>query len=127
METDTGSGGVDAVADDTPIRVADRVGSMPDRLLRINAYTTFDMLDGTATGHDFEEEAFAVLNVTAPRENPDHVKLELELDNTQLETLPAHADRVTLSADQARTLAGELEKYADRVEAAQLDDDADDE
>lgn len=95
---------------------------MPDRLLRINAYTTFDMLDGTATGHDFEEDAFAVLNVTAPRKNPDHVKLEFELDNTQLERLPAHADRVTLSAEQARTLAGELEKYADRVDAAQADE-----
>ncbi|WP_152039788.1 DUF6360 family protein [Salinigranum salinum] len=92
---------------------------MPDRILKINAYTTFDMLDGTAQGHGFEEEAFAVLNVTAPRENPDHVTLELELDNTQLETLPAHADRVTLSAAQARELAAELETYADRVEAAE--------
>jgi hypothetical protein len=95
---------------------------MPDRLLRINAYTTFDMLDATATGHEFEEEAFAVLNVTAPRKNPDHVRLELELDNTQLAHLPAHADRVTLSADQARMLAGELEKYADRVDAAESDE-----
>jgi hypothetical protein len=91
---------------------------MPDRLLRVNAYTTFDMIDATATGHDFEESALAVLNVTAPRESPDHVTLELELDNTGLETLPAHADRVTLSAAQARELAGELEKYAARVEAA---------
>lgn len=96
---------------------------MPDRLLRINAYTTFDMLDASATAHDFEEEAFAVLNVTAPREDPDHVKLELELDNSQLDRLPAHADRVTLSADQARTLAGELEKYADRVDAAQRNEE----
>jgi len=93
---------------------------MPDRLLRVNAYTTFDMIDATATGHDFEESALAVLNVTAPRESPDHVTLELELDNTGLETLQAHADRVTLSAAQARELAGELEKYAARVEA---DDD----
>jgi hypothetical protein len=95
---------------------------MPDRLLKINAYTTFDMLDGSATGHDFEEEAFAVLNVTAPRKNPDHVRLELELDNTQLETLPAHADRVTLSAAQARALAEELESYAARVDAAEAED-----
>jgi hypothetical protein len=91
---------------------------MPDRLLKINAYTTFDMLDGEAQGHDFTEEAFAVLNVTAPRQDPDHVELELELDNTDLDHLPAHADRVTLTAAQARELAGELEKYAGRVEAA---------
>jgi hypothetical protein len=77
------------------------------------------MLDGSAQGHDFDEEAFAVLNVTAPRREPDHVTLELELDNTQLETLPAHADRVTLSAAQARELAAELERYADRVDAAE--------
>ena len=91
---------------------------MPDRLLRINAYTTFDYLDGEAEGHDFEESAPAVLNVTAPRKNPRNVTLELELDNTELETLPAHADRVTLSAAEARELAGELEEYAERVEAA---------
>lgn len=92
---------------------------MPDRLLKVNAYTTFDMLDGSAQGHDFDEEAFAVLNVTAPRKDPEHVTLELELDNTQLETLPPHADRVTLSATQARELAGELERYAAKVEAAE--------
>jgi hypothetical protein len=92
---------------------------MPDRLLTINAYTTFDTLDGSAQGHDFDEEAFAVLNVTAPRENPHHVTLELELDNTELEHLPAHADRVRLSAAQARELAAELEKYAARVEAVE--------
>ena len=91
---------------------------MPDRLLKINAYTTLDMLDGSAQGHDFDEEAFAVLNVTAPRTDPDHVTLELELDNTQLETLPPHADRVTLSAAQARELADELERYAATVDAA---------
>ncbi len=91
---------------------------MPDRLIRVNAYTTFDLLDGEAIAHDFEEEALAVLNVTAPRTNPDHVTLEFELDNTQLEHLPAHADRVRLSAEQARTLASELERYADRVDAA---------
>jgi hypothetical protein len=76
------------------------------------------MLDGSAQGHDFDEEAFAVLNVTAPRTDPDHVTLELELDNTQLETLPPHADRVTLSAAQARELADELERYAATVDAA---------
>ncbi|XVH32671.1 DUF6360 family protein [Haloferacaceae archaeon DSL9] len=92
---------------------------MPDRLLRVNAYTTFDLLDAEANGHDFNERAFAVLNVTAPRENPDHVALELELDNSQLDELPAHADRVRLSADEARTLAAELETYAARVENAE--------
>ena len=101
---------------------------MVDRILRVNAYTTFDLLDGRVEGHGFEEEAMAVLNVTAPRKDPDHVSLQLELDNTQLSEVPAHADSVELSAEQARELAGELEKYAGRVEAAREadGDDSDD-
>ncbi|WP_284013308.1 DUF6360 family protein [Halobaculum litoreum] len=95
---------------------------MPDRLIRVNAYTTFDLLDGFARGHDFEEESVAVLNVTAPRENPQEVTLELELDNSGLDHLPAHAEGVTLSAAEARELADELETYAARVEAARGDE-----
>lgn len=92
---------------------------MPDRIMKVNAYTTFDLLDGEAKGHGWSNEALAILNVSAPRENPDHVSLQLELDNTDLENLPAHADSVTLSAEQAKTLAAELEKEAERVEANQ--------
>ncbi|MEM4780639.1 MAG: DUF6360 family protein [Halalkalicoccus sp.] len=91
---------------------------MPDRIMKVNAYTTFDLLDGEAKGHGWSDEALAILNVTASREDPDHVSLQLELDNTDLEHLPAHADSVTLSAEQARTLAAELEKQAARVEDA---------
>jgi hypothetical protein len=91
---------------------------MADRILRVNAYTTFDMLDGTVEGHGFEEDAYAVLNVTAPRTDPDHVELQLEMDNVELDEVPAHADRVTLSAAQARDLAADLQKYAGRVEDA---------
>mgnify|MGYP006273365955 CR=1 FL=1 len=90
---------------------------MADRILRVNAYTTFDLLDGVVEGHGFEEAALAVLNVTTDsREDPDHVELQVELDNTELSEVPAHADRVTLSADQARELAAELESYASRVD-----------
>jgi hypothetical protein len=92
---------------------------MADRILKVNAYTTFDLLDGRVEGHGFEEEALAVLNVTAPRNDPDHVKLQLELDNTDLSEVTPHADHVTLSAGEARELAAELEEYAAKVEAAQ--------
>ncbi|WP_324760034.1 DUF6360 family protein [Haloarcula sp. GH36] len=92
---------------------------MVDRILKVNAYTTFDLLDGAVEGHGFDEEALAVLNVTAPRKNPDHVELQLEMDNTDLEAVEPHADKVTLSAAQARELAGELERYAGKVEEAQ--------
>jgi len=92
---------------------------MVDRIMKVNAYTTFDLLDGEVEGHGFDEEALAVLNVTSPRKNPDHVELQLEMDNTQLETVKPHADTVTLSAAQAREMAAELEKHAGKVEDAQ--------
>ncbi|MBV0903808.1 DUF6360 family protein [Haloarcula salina] len=95
---------------------------MVDRIMKVNAYTTFDLLDGEVEGHGFEDEALAVLNVTAPRKNPDHVELQLEMDNTDLDAVKPHADSVTLSAAQARELAAELEEYAGRVEDAQSDD-----
>ena len=98
---------------------------MADRIMRVNAYTTLDLLDGKAEGHGFTDEAFATLNVTSPRRNPDHVSLQLELDNTELSNLPAHADTVTMSAEQARTLAAELEDHAAQVEAAQAESGAD--
>jgi len=97
---------------------------MSDRLLSVNAYTTLDLLDGEAEAHEFTESAYAVVNATAPRKNPDHVKLEMELDNAELEHLPAHADRVRLTPEQARTIAADLEKYADKVKA-NLDDSDD--
>jgi hypothetical protein len=92
---------------------------MVDRLMKVTAYTTFDLLDGEIEGHGFDEEALAVLNVTSPKKNPDHVSVQLEMDNTQLDNVKPHADTVTLSADQAREMAAELEKHADKVEAAQ--------
>lgn len=91
---------------------------MADRVLSVNAYTTFDLIDAVAEGHGWTEEAMGVLNVKTPRgeEAPDEVLLQLELDNTGLEHLPAHADTVPLSPEQARELASELERYANSVE-----------
>lgn len=91
---------------------------MSDRILKVNAYTTLDLLDAQAEGHDFEESALAVLNVTSDRRDPDSVDLQLELDNTDLDHLPTHADEVSLTPEQARTVAAALEDHADDVEAA---------
>ena len=61
---------------------------------------------------------FATLDVTVPPGGPaDHVSPQLELDSTGLAHLPAHADRITLSAEQARVLAADPEEHAGRVEA----------
>lgn len=91
---------------------------MADRIMKVNAFTTLDLLDGEAEGHGFTEEAYAVLNVTSPRTDPDHVSLQLELDNAELERLEPHADTVRLSPDEARELAADLEKHAEKVDAA---------
>lgn len=90
---------------------------MADRIMTVNAYTTLDLLEGRAEGHGFEEEAMATLNVRTPRTEPEHATLQFELDNTELEHLPPHADSVTLTAEQARTLAEELTECAERIEA----------
>ena len=93
---------------------------MVDRILKVNAYTTFDLLDGIVKGHGFNEQALAVLNITTDnRDDPNHVELQVEMDNTDLNEVTAHADTVELSAEQARELAGELETYAGRVESAE--------
>jgi hypothetical protein len=91
---------------------------MADRIMKVNAYTTLDLLDGRAEGHGFEESALATLNVSTPRRDPDEITLQVELDPTELETLPAHADSVRLTPEQARTLAAELTEAAEDVEAA---------
>jgi len=91
---------------------------MSDRILSVNAYTTLDLVEGRAEGHGFEEEALAVCNATTPRNDPEHVKLQVELDNTQLEHLPAHADELRLTPSEARELAAALEESATKVEAA---------
>lgn len=96
---------------------------MADRVLKVNAYTTLDLVDARAEGHGFEESAYATLNVTSARNDPDHVELQLELDNTQLDALPTHADSATLSPEQARALAADLETHAQKVEQAQNDEE----
>ncbi|MCU4974441.1 DUF6360 family protein [Halobacteria archaeon AArc-m2/3/4] len=92
---------------------------MPDRLMDVNAYTTLDFAEAVVTGEEFEEETVAVLDATTDREDPECVRLRLEVDNATEKHLPVHMEELRLTPDQARTLAGALEKYADRVEQAQ--------
>jgi len=94
---------------------------MAERILSVTAYTTLDLVDAAAEGHDFTEETDGVLNVSSPRTDPDHVELALELDGTTLEHLPPHADRARLSPEEARAVAAALEDEADAVEAARDD------
>ncbi|MFB6126115.1 MAG: DUF6360 family protein [Halolamina sp.] len=98
---------------------------MADRILKVNAYTTLDLADGEVRTNEETESAPAVVNATAPRKEPDHVELAVELDNTVIESVPPHADRIELSPAEARQLAGDLEKHAARVETTADDGDGD--
>ena len=93
---------------------------MADRILAVNAYTTFTLLDAELEGHGWRTDASAVLNVTtgdgADDSADERIVVELELDNTATEDVPPHADRLDLSPAEARELAAELESYADRAE-----------
>lgn len=91
---------------------------MADRIMKVNAFTTLDLVDAEAEGHDFDEEAFATVNVSSPRNAPTHVDFAMELDNTSLDTLRPHADRLQLTPEQARELAAALESEAQAVEDA---------
>jgi len=90
---------------------------MAIRLLDVTAYTTFDFIEGHAFGPDWRDESAAVVDVDRPKESPGTVRLQLEFDGSDLEHVEPHADSLTLSPDQARGLAAELERYAANAEA----------
>jgi hypothetical protein len=91
---------------------------MSHRVLEVTAYTTFDYLEGSASGIDWQEEGVVVLDVESDEEN-SIVRLSTELDPMDLDRLDQHADHVELFPDQARTLASKLREAADRVEEEQ--------
>ena len=88
---------------------------MSHRVLDVTAYTTFDYLQGGASGIDWAEDGVVVLDVN-PDEEKGIVRLSTELDPTDVDRLDQHADHVELFPDQARTLASTLREAADRVE-----------
>ncbi len=90
---------------------------MTNRQMSVTAYTTLDYVDAVATGYEFETESVAVVDATTDSEDPDDVKLQVELDNRAEEHFPAHMVELQLNPDQARALAADLEKHAQRLEA----------
>jgi len=91
---------------------------MSRRIMDVNAYTTLDFAEGVVEQPDGREEAIAVVNATHPRDGPDHVELQVEMDATDVD-LPAHADTVELTPAQARELAADLTDAADSVESGE--------
>jgi hypothetical protein len=99
---------------------------MARRILDVNADTTLEYAEGRVDRPGGTEEGVAVVNATAPGDDPDYVELGVEMDATDVETVPHHADRVVLSPDQARELAADLVDAADSVTDADEGDSASD-
>jgi len=97
---------------------------MVGRLMKVNAYTTLDLVDCKTRTADGETTGLGVANATSAREDPDCVRFQFEADG-QPEGVAAHVDELELAPEQARELAGALETHADRVDAAQGDDASD--
>ncbi|NHN41699.1 hypothetical protein G9C85_08640 [Halorubellus sp. JP-L1] len=91
---------------------------MVGRLMRVNAYTTLDLVDCKVRTADDEATGLGVANATSAREDPDCVQLQFEADG-QPEGVTGHVDELELDPEQARELAADLETHADKVEAAQ--------
>jgi hypothetical protein len=90
---------------------------MPIRLLDVTTYTTFDFVEGYARGPDWRDESAAVVDVDRSEAAPGTVRLRIEFDGGDLEHVDPHADCLSLSPEQARGLAAELERYAANAEA----------
>jgi hypothetical protein len=97
---------------------------MVGRLMKVNAYTTLDLVDCKTRTDEGERTGLGVANATSARENPDCVQLQFEADG-QPEGVAAHVDELELTPEQARELAGALETHADAVDAAQDGDGGD--
>jgi hypothetical protein len=81
------------------------------RYLDVTANTTLDHVDVRVTGKDLAGQTVGVLDVESPK-NEQTVELGLELDSVGLAHLPHHAQFASLTPDQARTLANDLEAAA---------------
>jgi len=92
---------------------------MPVRILDVTAHTTFDFVEGYVAGPDWRDESAAVVDVNRSEETPDAVGLQIEFDGEGLDHVDTHADTLTLSPEQARGLAAELERHAANAEAGE--------
>ena len=89
---------------------------MSHRILSVTAYTTLDLVTAAVETAETSLDTDGVVNVSVTDTHPDRVTLGVELDLVETESLPTHADRVRLSPTQARSLAADLERYADEAD-----------
>lgn len=86
---------------------------MAGRVLDVTAHTTLDYVEASARGPGWKDEGAGIVDVRTPKDESDAVALEFELDPTAVEGAEPHADRVTLTAEQARELAEALSAEAE--------------
>jgi hypothetical protein len=86
------------------------------RLLDVTASTTLDHVVGSVRGPEWREESIAVLDVAVPEDEPAAVDLAVEFDPGSIDRVEPHAACLSLTPEQARTLAAALEDAADRLE-----------
>jgi hypothetical protein len=89
---------------------------MSHRILSVTAYTTLDLVTAEVATAETSLVTDGVVDVSVADAHPNRVTLGVELDLVETEAIPAHADRVRLSPTQARSLAADLERYADEAD-----------
>jgi hypothetical protein len=86
---------------------------MAGRVLDVTSHTTLDYVEAVLRGGDWEAEGVGVLDVSTPKDDPETVVLDFEIDPTTTDRVPGHADSVTLTRAQARTLRDALTEELD--------------
>ncbi len=81
---------------------------MAGRVLNVTSHTTLDYVDASARGPGWRDEGIGILDVHTPAGDPDAVTLEFELDPTATDHVEPHADKITLTTDQAQELSDAL-------------------
>jgi len=88
---------------------------MSERFLDVTAHTTLDFVEARVEGRGWTAEGAAVVDVESPSDS-DAVSLGIEVDPVAVDRLEHHAEYASLTPDQARELAADLEAAADVAE-----------
>jgi hypothetical protein len=86
---------------------------MAERVLDVTSHTTLGYVEAAVRGGDWEDEGAGVLDVYTPKDDPERVVVEFELDPTATDRIASHADEVRLSCEQARELRDALDDAID--------------
>ncbi|WP_416838639.1 DUF6360 family protein [Haloferax sp. DFSO52] len=86
---------------------------MSGRVLDVTSHTTLDYVEVSVRGVDWEREGVGILDVYTPKDDPDSVVVEFELDPTTTDRVESHADAVVLTREQSRALRDALDEELD--------------